>query len=195
MISAETCNQVICMMLRRLVMPRKSKMLLQIKNVLLISSNFVLIFLESLLSLNRSFLQTSQWNPCQNFLLIFPFYLFSLFLLLLISFSNRRARRIASNACGKMHLKWLAHMHEEGFHWGGSEVLWHPGTPDSTGTFELLRASTVLAAPCNCLVYLVLAVIHGCSLMAGIGRRRSGFNTNNFEIKCSAAFDTKSGIL
>lgn len=44
-------------------------------------------------------------------------------------------------------------------------------------------------------LHLVLARIHGCSFTDFNGKRRSGCNTNSFAIKCSAAFDIKSGIL
>lgn len=40
-----------------------------------------------------------------------------------------------------------------------------------------------------------LALIHGCCMTILSGIRRPGFNTSNFEIKCVAATDRKSGVL
>lgn len=62
---------------------------------------------------------------------------------------------------------------------------------EAAGADVLTIAGTVSPTP----IFDVFAKIHGCCMTVFRCIRRSGFDTNNFDIKCAAAFDRKSGAL
>lgn len=64
-----------------------------------------------------------------------------------------------------------------------------------SSSYDGTEAATVVPGVTAVVSAPLFAVIHGCCMTILSGIRRSGFATNNFDIKCVAAFDRKAGAV